>query len=348
MTHPLVSAAAVRRHDWRSAWWIARLCLWTLAAVVFLLVGGGLTGNSAVGQSRATPVLIGALTESWGPTVEVVGLRDGLQELGYRENEHFVIGVRFTQGNPAALPEAARELVQYGADIILAAGTRAARAAQLATSRVPIVFVGGSDPVGLGLVQSFARPGGNVTGVANLDTELAPKRLEIFRELVPGLKRVLLPYDATDAHAVSLLGVYRTAASHLGITLIERPARTEAEARAAIVEIRRGEVHGILSPRFLSLNIPGFMLAVTRSVPTMFHGPFYVERGGLASYSASEHQTARQAARLVDKILKGANPADLPVEQPTKFELLINLTTAKTLGLTIPQSLLLRADGLIQ
>jgi len=219
-----------------------------------------------------------------------------------------------------------------------------------ATDRIPIVFIGGGDPVELGLVKSLARPGGNLTGIASLDVELAPKRLEIFRELVPRLKRVLLVYDATNVYAVAHLEAYRAAARRLDLTLVERPVRNQDEAGAAISGLRRGDVDGILSPRFLSLNIPGFILDIAPkgTFPTMFQGTFFVERGGLVSYVASDGDLGRLAARLVDRILKGAKPADLPVEQPTKFELVINVKTAKALGLTIPQSLLQRADRLIQ
>ncbi|PYN35839.1 MAG: hypothetical protein DME01_10715 [Candidatus Rokuibacteriota bacterium] len=319
-------------------------------AVAVGLATVGLMGH-AVGAPPARLIKIGALTESWGPTPAIIGLRDGLQELGYRENEQFVIGVRFTQGNPAELAEAARDLVRRGVDIIVTAeGGNTAKAAQAATSRIPIVFMGGSDPVGIGLVQSLARPGGNITGTADLDIELGPKRMEIFRELVPGLRRILLPYDATNAYAVAQLPAYRDAARRLGLTLVERPVRTEQEAQAAIAKIRKGEVDGILSPRFVSLNIPGFILdsAQRQGIPTMFHGLFFAERGGLAAYSAADGQLGRQAARMVDKILNGAKPADLPVEQPTTFELVLNLKTAKALGLSIPPSVLLRANRVIE
>ena len=305
-----------------------------------------------VDAQQPRPIKIGALTESWGPTPAIVGLRDGLQELGYRENEHFVIGVRFTQGNAAELPAAARELVRHGVDLIVTTeADLAAKAAQTATDRLPIVFMGGSDPVALGLVKSFARPGGNITGIASLDIELAPKRMEIFRELVPGLKRVLFVYDAANPNAAAHLGFHREAARRLALTLVERSVRTEDEARAVITGARKGEIDGIFSPRFLSLNIPGFILEVAskrRGIPTMFHGSFFVELGGLASYSADTHEVGRQAARLVERIIKGAKPADLPVEQPTKFELTINLKTAKALGITVPSSLILRADRLIE
>ncbi len=295
-------------------------------------------------------VKIGALTESWGPTPAIVGLRDGLQELGHHENQDFVIGVRFTQGNVAELPEGARALVRQGVDLIVTTGDSAVKAAQMATTRIPIVFIHGNDPVEAGLVKSFARPGGNITGIADLELELVPKRLEIFHGLIPGLKRVLLVYDATDAVPVSRLAVHRAAARRLGLTLVERPARTEEEARSVINAVRMGEVDGVFAPRSLSLNIPGLILEIApkRAVPTMFDVAFYVERGGLASYAADLYGLGRQAARLVDKILKGARPDEVPVEQPTKFELVINLKAAKTLGITIPQSILLRADRVIE
>ena len=220
----------------------------------------------------------------------------------------------------------------------------------MATTRIPIVFMGGTDPVAAGLVKSFARPGGNITGIADLEIELVPKRMEIFRELIPGLKRVLLVYDVTNADAVSRLQVQREAADRLGLTLVERPVRTESEARSVISGIRKGEVGGIFSPRSLSLNIPGLILEIApkRAIPTMFDLAFFVERDGLASYGASLYGLGRQAARLVDKILKGARPADIPVEHPTKFELVINLKAAKAVGISIPRSILLQADRVIE
>src|SRR5262249_28505631 len=147
-----------------------------------------------------------------------------------------------------------------------------------------------------------------------------------------------------------VLGVHRDAARHLGLTLVERPVRSQEEAKAAVTGIRKGNADGFFSPRLLSLNIPGFILEVGASgtVPTMFYSPFFAERGALASYPADQHELGRGAASLVDKILKGAKPADLPVQQPTKFELVINLKTAKALGLTIPPSLLLRTDRIIE
>jgi putative tryptophan/tyrosine transport system substrate-binding protein len=195
------------------------------ALYMILLCCELLTGFADAGE-RTRPFLIGALTESWGPTPQIIGLRDGLLALGYRENEQFVIGIRFTQGDLAALPATARELVEHGVDLIVASDENPAKAAQLATSRIPIVFAGGVDPVGAGLIQSFARPGGNITGVTNLSLELGPRRLQAFQELIPGLKRVLYVYNGSDVAAVAEAREYRETARRLGIELVERAVRT--------------------------------------------------------------------------------------------------------------------------
>jgi len=315
-----------------------------------LLLMGGLYAGAAGAAERAKPILIGALNDSWGPPPGVVGLRDGLVELGYRENEQFVIGVRFTQGDTAALPGAARELVQQGVAILFTSEPNAATAARTATDRVPIIFTEVGDPLGLGLIQSFARPGGNITGVTSLDLELVPKRLEVFREIVPGLKRVLFPYNPDNLYAVAEAKANREAARRLGITLLEKPVRTQEEAQAALAQVRKGDVQGIVSPRSLSLNIPGFILEATaqRSVPTMFHTAFWSERGGMVSFGPNFHESGRLAARMVDKILKGANPGTLPVEVNGKIELVINAKVARALGVAIAPEVLYRADRLIR
>ena len=306
------------------------------------------------GAAHAQPrrlVKIGALTQSWGPTPAIIGLRDGLTELGYRENEDFVIGVRFTQGNPSELSAAARDLVRHGVDVIVTSEAGdGAKVARAATTRIPIVFIGGIDPIRLGLVKSLARPGGNVTGIADLGIDLIPKRIETFQQTVPTLKRVLLAYDAADVHTLGQLDAYRDTTRRLGLTLVEKPVRTQDEAQAVLAAVRRDEIDGILSPQSLALNIPGFILQAgsRQAIPTMFHATGFVEAGGLVGYAPSTRGLGRQAARLVDRILKGAKPADLPVEQPTIFELILNLKTAAALGLTIPQPALLRADRLIQ
>jgi len=318
--------------------------------IALVLVSGGLLTSSAGAEERTYPIKIGVLTIGWGPTPATVGLRDGLLKLGYRENEDFVIGVRFTQGDLAALPAAAHDLVQYGVDIIFASTDGAAQAVQQATSQIPIVFAEVNDPLGIGLIQSFARPGGNITGVTDLHLELGPKRLELFREIVPGLKRVLFLYDANHAHAAVEAERYRDAARRLGIELAEKAVRTQEEARAALAQIQRNKIDGILAPYQANLNIPGFILEVASqwAIPTMFNTTFFVEGGGLAQYGPEYYESGRQAARLVDKILKGADPAQIPVEVNAKIEFVINLKVAKALGLTITPEVLYRADRIIR
>lgn len=316
----------------------------------FLLVPWPLLVCDADGADRAKPVRIGALTESWGPTPGVVGLRDGLHELGYRENQDFVIGVRFTQGNIAALPQAARELVQQGVDILFTTTPAPAKAAQMATNRIPIVFYGAGDPIGLGLIKSFARPGGNMTGVTDLDLELDGKRLEIFKEMIPGITRVLFQYDKAEAFSVAQASTYRESARRLKITLIERPVVAPSEAQAVFDEIKRSDVHGIVVPRSLSFNIPGLALeAISRQrIPTMFFGAWYVEQGGLASYGPAFYQSGRQAARLMDKIIKGTNPREIPVEVNNDIEFVVNLKVATALGIKIVPDAMYRATRVIR
>jgi putative ABC transport system substrate-binding protein len=299
---------------------------------------------------RTKPILIGALTDSWGPTPGTVGLRDALVELGYRENQDFVIGVRFTQGDIAALPQAARELVEQGVDILFTINPAPTKAAQMATNRIPIVFYGTGDPIGLGLIKSFAHPGGNITGVTDLDLELDSKRLEIFKEMIPGITRVLFPYDPSEVFAVAQAKIYRESARRLKITLIEKTVVTQKEAQATFEGIRKNEIHGIVLPRSLSFNIPGLALEAMsqKRIPTMFFGPWYVDQGGLASYGPDFYKSGRQAARLVDKILKGANPREIPVEVNNNIEFVINLKAATAAGIKIVPEVLYRANRVIR
>lgn len=323
-------------------WWAsvsARVLL-----VVALLV---LSAATAHGQRL---VRIGVLSEGFGPTPWMVGLREGLSELGYRERRDFVLGIRFTRGDPGELAAAAREMVDQKVDLLSVGAGPAGHAAHAATSRIPIVVVGGGDPVELGLVRSYARPGGNITGVVTHDLELAPKRLEILHGIVPGLKRVLFVHDPDDSYTRRELNGYREAARRLGISLVERPARTRVEAQAAFAGLRRGEVHGILAPWTMSFNIPGLALeAGTKlGLPTMFSEAFYVETGGLASYSPDLHAVGRQSARLVDKIIRGTPPADIPIEVDNRIQFSLNLKVAHTIGLTVPPEMVLRASRVLQ
>lgn len=319
---------------------------WQIVVAVFLLMINGLITPGVSRAERDRPFRIGVLTISWGPTPMTVGLRDELVALGYREDEDFFLGIRFTQGDITALPTAASDMVQYGVDLIFVNEDVSARAAQKATTEIPIVFAAVRDPVGGGLIQSFARPGGNMTGVTDLSLDLSPKRLELFHQIVPELKRLLFPYHPADPAHIKQLILYRDAARRLGIELVEKPIHTQAEAQAMSVQLRKGVTDGILSPLSVSLNIPGLIREA--AAPTMFDSGFHVERGALASYGPDYYDTGKQAARLVDKILKGANPAVIPVEVNSKIELVINLKTAKKLDLTIPPEVLFQADRIIR
>ena len=317
-------------------------------AIALLLTWGGLPVGVAQAARLNLPVKIGVLTLSWGTTPATEGLREGLVALGYRDNVDFVIGVRFTQGNTRALIPAAKALA-VDADIIFTTDTAiTVKAARTSAPKTPIVFIGVDDPVKSGLVNSFAHPGGTITGVATLGTELGPKRLELFRKIVPGLKRVLFIYDINNADSLAEAQVYRAAAPGLGLTLVERGVRTEADARASLAAFREGEIGGIVSPPSVSLNLFGVVLEAASQFPTMFNDSFLVEEGGLASYGRDRRDAGRQAARMVDKIIKGINPGDIPVEVNTKIELAINLKIAKALGLEVPPLVLYRADKIIR
>ena len=319
--------------------------------ISFLLFGWSTLFICEVGAAEHNkPIRIGVLTDSWGPTPGVVGLRDGLTERGYHENQDFVIGVRFTQGDVASLPQAARELVEQGSDILFTNNPAPAKAAQAATSRIPIVFYGAGDPIGLGLIKSFAHPGGNITGVTDLDLELDSKRLEIFKEMIPGLTRVLFPYDPSEAFSVAQAKTYQETARRLKITLIEKTVATQKEAQATFERITKNEIHGIVVPRSLSFNIPGLALEAMseKRIPTMFFGPWYVDHGGLASYGPDFYQSGRQAARLVDKILKGTSPREIPVEVNNNIEFVVNLKISTALGIKIVPEVLYRATRVIR
>jgi len=316
--------------------------LWVL--LVCLLPG------TVLAIQRGAPVRIGVLTASWGPTPHVMGLIEGLGAIGYRENEDFVIGVRFTQGDSTVLPAVARELVRDGVDILFCLGDAEAKAAQQVTTTYPIVFSGVGDPVGQGLIQSYARPGGNITGVTDLNIEFSAKRLELFKELLPELKRVLFPYHAHNAYQTANFMQYRAAAHRLGLVLVDRPLHTIEEARDVLAGVRKEDIDGMLAPREVDLNIPGFVLEATtrQGIPSMFEIAFYLKDGGLASYGPSGFASGRQVARLVDKIIKGVHPGDIPVEVDNYFEFTINLKVAKALGITIPPVVLYRADQIIR
>jgi len=259
-----------------------------------------------------------------------------------------VIETRFAEGKVDRLPTLAAELVALQVDVIVAANTSSARAAKAATATIPIVFLGGTDPVGQGLVASFARPGGNVTGVtASPGPEIAGKALGLFKEAVPRISRVAVLSDQTYGPAVDVL---RRVAPKLAITLLLHDVKTLAELTAALVTITQERADGLFPFNSSIIGYSDLILefAARNRLPTMYDDGDVVELGGLMSYYSNPVDVRRRAATFVDKILKGAKPVDMPVEQPTKFDLFVNLKTAKALGLTIAPSILARADQIIQ
>jgi len=281
-------------------------------------------------------------------------LLQGLREHGYVEGRTITIEWRFAEGSQSRLPTLAAELVRLRVDLLFAEATPAALAAKQATITIPIVFSPIADPIGSGLVATLARPGGNITGLTFMASELGGKRLELLKETVPGMTRVgvlLHPGNPSEATLNSMLAETEAAARASGVQLQRLQAQGPNDLDRAFAAMSRERVEGLIllpSAMFSSERRRIADLAARRRLPTMFFFMEFVEAGGLVSYGPSFMELWQRAATYVDKILKGAKPGDLPVEQPTKFELVINLKTAKALGLTIPQSLLIRADQLIE
>ncbi len=274
----------------------------------------------------------------------------GLRDLGYDSRKDLI--VEYRSNLPAEmLPRFAAELVSLNVDVIVAAGTQAVRAAQQTTQRIPIVTTGSSDPVGTGLVTSLARPGGNITGISLFNPELSGKRLELLREIAGEIPLLAVLWNPDDPPAMTALRETESAARALGIVArpfeVRRVEDFDAAFAAAIKDRPRAVV--ILSAPVMTANLHRIAAwALQNHLPAIFWDRSFPAAGGLMSYGPDLDSLARRAAVFVDKILKGAKPADLPIEQPTKFDLVINLKTAKALGLTVPQSLLGRVDEIIE
>ena len=322
-------------------------------AIAALLLAVATVGPPADAQQASKTAKIGILSATTpaalAPSVEA--FKQGLRELGWVEGKSFVLEVRYGEGKVERLSELARELVALKMHVIVTPADLSIAAIKRETQTIPIVMALSSDPVGAGFVASLARPGGNITGLSNISPELSGKRVELLREAVPGLSRLALLWNPEVRGAVL---DYKEAAS------AARSLRVEVQS----VEVSRAEdldraFSTITSWRAQALMLPGInpvgfanraqivSFAQRNRLPSMFPTKEYVDSGGLMSYGPSLVDLFRRAAGYVDKILKGAKPADLPVQQPTKFELVINLKTAKTLGLTLPQSFLRRADEVI-
>ena len=273
-----------------------------------------------------------------------------LHQLGWIENRNVVIEYRWAEGRQERFAEIAAEFVQLKVDLIVAATTPAVIAAKQATSLIPIVIATADDPVGTGLVASLARPGGNVTGLSNQLSDTSPKRLELLREVVPGLRRLAILSNVGNPGAVLDMREFEAAVRMFGLEALTFEIR-RAEDIAPGFEALKGRADALYvaaDPLVNTNRVRINTLALAARLPTMHGTRDYVEAGGLMSYGPNIPDQYRRAADYVDKILRGAKPGDLPVEQPTKFDLIINLTTAKALGLTIPPSVLARADELIE
>jgi len=273
-----------------------------------------------------------------------------LRELGWVEGRNVAIEYRWAEGRSQRATELAAELVHRKVDIMVMNGTPQVLAAKQATSTIPVVFVGLGDPVGTGVVASLARPGGNLTGLSLQQTDTATKRLELLREVVPGLRRLAILAHVGSPNAVLDMGEVQAAAGALGLEVVALEIRQAAEIAPA-VETIKGRVDALYvaaAPLLTTNRVRINTLALAARLPSMHTFWEWVEAGGLMSYGATFPDSFRRAADFVDKILRGAKPADIPVEQPTKFDLIINITTAKALGLEIPPKLLALADEVIE
>ena len=281
----------------------------------------------------------------------VEALRLGLRELGYVEGRNLAIEFRWTEGNHDRLPALAAELVQLRVDVIVTQGTTVTLAARRATSTIPIVFAIASDPVGTGIVASLSRPGGNVTGLTDVAPDVTGKRLALLHEVAPRATRIAVLWNPSNPVSGPQLKETETAARTLGLALLSVEVRDVTQlgsAFATIVRDRAGAVILLTDITLFDRRVQIAEMAAKNRLPSMAWTSEFAERGCLITYGPNTAEMHRRAATYVDKIFKGAKPADLPVEQPTKFELIINLKTAKTLGLAIPQSLLGRADQVIE
>jgi len=288
------------------------------------------------------------------PALNFAVFRQGLRDLGYVEGQNLILEPRYTGGKNDLLPELIADLERVGVDVIVAGPFAALRVAKQSTTRIPIVMTPSADPVVAGIVQSLARPGGNVTGITEMAPQLTPKRLELLKEIVPTLSRVAIlwqPGSLSEEAFKQMLQETQVTARSLGVQLQVVEAKEVADfdaAFSAMVKERAEAVIVLVNPMFNVQRRHIIERAANHRLPAIYEWKEFVGSGGLISHGADVQDIYRRAAGFVDKILKGAKPADLPVEGPTRFDLAVNLKTAKALGLTIPQSLLVRADEIIQ
>jgi len=307
---------------------------------------------SAEAQQPKKVPRIGYLTLRASPTENDEAFLQGLRDLGYTDGRNIAIENRWAGGKTDRLPALAEELVRLKVDIIVASSTPAVQAAKNATKTIPIVMTGTADPVGTGLVASLARPGGNITGLSGILPELAGKRMGLLREILPKLSRVAFLAHGGDPAHILFIKEAQEAAGRLGMKLqpvVIGGSEEFESAFSAMIKERAGAL--VVQPLFIGFLLQGRRiadLAAKNRLPTVSDGSQFADAGGLLFYGPHRLDQYRRAAAYVDKILRGAKPADLPVEQPMKFEFVINLKTAKQIGVTIPQSVLFRADRVIK
>lgn len=314
-----------------------------LLGVVVLAWSGG------EAQPPGRTYRIGVLDNAFGPaSPSLLGLRAGLKAEGLEEGREVKLDIRSTGSDEKLTATLAAALARENPDVIVAFGESETRAAKAAAPQIPVVFTQVADPVAVGLVPSVARPGGHVTGVANLFAELVPKRLELARELVPNLRRVLLVYDAQDAATAAGARRAQETAAGLKLNVVVRPVRSQEEAVRELKTAGARDV--LLAPGTLNLSIMELVLNLNlyAVAPAIFASSFWVQAGGVASYGADYYAESVQAARLVARILRGTPPADLPIEGVNKLELAINRKTLQAFGLAIPKALAARADRVFE
>jgi putative ABC transport system substrate-binding protein len=345
------ASAVTAREDSQSGW-VKDRRLWMLTLVASVLVVA-LGADGAQARTRMPP-RIGILSyvaaaSGTTPDPRFAGFRQGLRELGYEEGVNILIEMRFADGRPDRLAAQAAELVRLNVDVLVAFGPAAREAARKATGTIPIVTVSGNNPVREGWAQSFAHPGGNVTGLTVVFPELLPKCLELLKEALPGLVRVAMLFDPTEVvDADEVVQETEAGARQLGLQLQVLQFRGSNDFDAAFSLARQGHAQALLAIAALPHRSRLAALALSDHLLSISEFPLVAQAGFLMGYGADLADLGRRSVTQVDKILKGARPGDVPIERPTKFQLSINLKTAKALGITMPRSLLLRADELIE
>lgn len=319
------------------------------SAIIFLLLA--LTDTQAQGTGRIPRVAI-LIPESLRSESQVIrGLREELKKLGYKERKNIHIEVLNAKGDRAALKSMASEIVSRKVNLLLTTGTRATHTAQAATKEIPIIFSHPADPVALGLVKSMDHPGGNTTGVAGLALRMTEKRLEALKEIVPKVRRVAIFYDANNPYSRENFLISQSAGAKLGLQIEAYPVKSAEELKSTLSQLQNPEGDALFHVADDLVESQAdflFEMARQKALPTMFNEEMWAIKGSLAAYGPSYYQMGRQAAVLVDKVLKGQKPMNLPVQQVSKFELVINFRVANAMGLTIPQAVLKKADKVIR